>query len=360
MFGRGLSWAMLLLGSGLLILGMRQVDIPGALLIGPLMAGIAVALLRPGLAVRREAALFSQAVLGCLIAAVMTPAMLAMLVPRWPLLLGANALLIIGIAVIGLVATRLRIIPGTSAIWGLSPGAASAMVVLAEDYGGDRRLVALLQYLRLVGLAFFVVAFGTAFGNALEGAPQIAVPGAAATRWLARPDAVSLASVLALSATSFLAARFLSWPSLVIFGPVLGGIALQLAGIVTLAVPPLLSAAAFCIIGWNVGLGFTRDTIRESYRMLPRIVLLVLAVLMLCLGLAAAFAATAHVDYITAYLSLNPGGADVVLVTAAHLDVDLPLVMAMQVARILMVMLTVPTIGKLAAAACLRHDKTDG
>ena len=336
---------------------MRDLDVPGALLTGPLLAGIAVALSRPGLSVRKEAALFSQAVLGCLIAAIMTPAMLSMLLPRWPLLLGANALLIMGIAAIGMVATRLRVMPGTSAIWGLSPGAASAMVVLAEDYGGDRRLVALLQYLRLVALALFVVAFGTAFGSALEGAPEIAVPGAAATRWFARPDAAALGGVLVLSSSSFIAARLTGWPSLVIFGPVLGGIALQSAGIISLAVPPLLSAAAFCVIGWNVGLGFTRETIRESYRLLPRIVLLVLAVLVLCLGLAAAFAAAAHVDYITAYLSLNPGGADVVLVTAAHLDVDLPLVMAMQVSRILMVMLTVPTIGKLAAGVALRREK---
>jgi uncharacterized membrane protein AbrB (regulator of aidB expression) len=34
-------------------------------------------------------------------------------------------------------------LPGTVAIWGLSPGAASAMVLLADQHGADRGVVAL-------------------------------------------------------------------------------------------------------------------------------------------------------------------------------------------------------------------------
>jgi uncharacterized membrane protein AbrB (regulator of aidB expression) len=41
-------------------------------------------------------------------------------------------------------------LPGTTAIWGSSPGAATAMTLMSESYGADMRLVAVMQYLRVV------------------------------------------------------------------------------------------------------------------------------------------------------------------------------------------------------------------
>ena len=37
-------------------------------------------------------------------------------------------------------------LPGTTALWGTSPGAASVMTIMAESYGADMRLVAFMQY----------------------------------------------------------------------------------------------------------------------------------------------------------------------------------------------------------------------
>ena len=42
------------------------------------------------------------------------------------------------------------VVPGTTGVWGSSPGAASAMVVMADAFGADARLVAFMQYLRVV------------------------------------------------------------------------------------------------------------------------------------------------------------------------------------------------------------------
>ena len=60
-------------------------------------------------------------------------------------------------------ATRSRavkVLPGTTAVWGSSPGAATVMVLMANAFGGDMRLVAVMQYLRVacVGLVASVVA----------------------------------------------------------------------------------------------------------------------------------------------------------------------------------------------------------
>jgi uncharacterized membrane protein AbrB (regulator of aidB expression) len=40
-----------------------------------------------------------------------------------------------------------------AAIWGMLPGAATVMMVMVEAYGADFRLVAFMQYLRVVLVA---------------------------------------------------------------------------------------------------------------------------------------------------------------------------------------------------------------
>jgi uncharacterized membrane protein AbrB (regulator of aidB expression) len=48
---------------------------------------------------------------------------------------------------------RYSALPGATGAWGSSPGGASAMVVMAQEYGADVRLVALMQYLRVLFVA---------------------------------------------------------------------------------------------------------------------------------------------------------------------------------------------------------------
>src|SRR3546814_12963451 len=41
-------------------------------------------------------------------------------------------------------------VPGTAAIWGSAPGGAAPMVILADAYGADARLVAVITYMRVL------------------------------------------------------------------------------------------------------------------------------------------------------------------------------------------------------------------
>jgi uncharacterized protein len=85
--------------------------------------------------------------------------------------LGVVALSIIASAGGGWVMSRFRIIPGTTAVWGMLPGGATVMMLMAEAYGADSRLVAFMQYLRVVMVAaaasvvslMFVPSGGAAF-----------------------------------------------------------------------------------------------------------------------------------------------------------------------------------------------------
>ena len=53
-------------------------------------------------------------------------------------------------SLLGYLISRWKVLPGTTAVWGSTPGAASAMVLMADAFGADARLVAFMQYLRVI------------------------------------------------------------------------------------------------------------------------------------------------------------------------------------------------------------------
>ncbi|TIX04300.1 MAG: AbrB family transcriptional regulator, partial [Mesorhizobium sp.] len=69
---------------------------------------------------------------------------------EWPLFLGAVIATVAASSLLGWLISRWRILPGTTAVWGSSPGAATAMVLMAGAFGADQRLVAFMQYLRVI------------------------------------------------------------------------------------------------------------------------------------------------------------------------------------------------------------------
>jgi len=85
----------------------------------------------------------------------------------------------------------------------------------------------------------------------------------------------------------------------------------------------------------------------------PTIAALLLA---LCGGLGVLLGRYAHVDAMTAYLAMSPGGLDAVAIIAASIHLDMPFVMALQTARILLVILIGPSLARLLADWSARAD----
>lgn len=351
------SWATLLAATAVLTTLMRLAHMPATFMLGPLLAGIATALVAPGAKLPPGATVAAQGVLGSVIAQTLAPGLLLDLAPRWPLLLGVNAVMVGGIAGIGLIITRRQWLPGTAGIWGVSPGAASAMVMLADEYGSDKRLVALMQYLRILCAAVTVIAVGSLFGHR-HPPTAVALPGAS-NDWLAPVDPVGLAVVAGLSLAALVVAVRLHKPALAIFAPIILGVLIQIPGWAAPRVPPLAAAAAFSVIGWHVGLTFTRASLLHSARMLPRIFAMIASVLALCGVLALGLAEIADVSLLTAYMALNPGGIDAVLILAASIDVDLPLILAIQISRLLLVIALLPALSRMVADRHLRSARDE-
>ena len=105
---------------------------------------------------------------------------------------------------------------------------------------------------------------------------------------------------------------------------------MAIAAVLTLAVPggeferPAARCArsAFALIGLQVGLKFTLDTIRQLGRLLVPVLLAVLGVLVACALLAVVLDVTTSVSLRDAYLATTPGGLYAVLAVALGTDAN--------------------------------------
>ncbi|WP_198527082.1 AbrB family transcriptional regulator [Sphingomonas sp. Ant20] len=225
---------------------------------------------------------------------------------------------------------------------GFAPGAASAMVLMAQAYGADSRLVAVMTYTRVVCVA--VVA--SVLAAVMVGGGSGHHPAAA---WFAGVDPVAVLRTVAIAGVGAILGVKLRLPAGALLGPlVLGGV-LNVTGIAQPVLPQWLLAISYAVVGWKIGLSFTRDTLRVAGKAMPRILLSVGLLIAFCGGIAAALTRWAGIDPVTAYLASSPGGMDSVAIIAASSPVDVPFVMALQVMRFLGVLLIGPPLARFVA-----------
>lgn len=339
---RPVQWGLLLVVSAALAYGFELVEIPAALLIGPMLGGILVS--TNGGTVRMPKLPFygAQAVVGCLIANSIDPDILVTFAQRWPLFLGVVTLVIAASSTMGWMLSRWQVLPGTTAVWGSSPGGATAMMLMAGAFGADQRLVAFMQYLRVlfVALAASIIA-RIWIGTSGTITPEIV--------WFPPLDPVGLAETLAALVLAVLIGRYSRIPAGPLLIPLALGTFLHVAGVVTFALPEWLLAASYAVVGWNIGLGFTRTIIVYALRALPKIVGAILVLIAFCGAIAVVLVEALGIDPLTAYLATSPGGMDSVAIIAASTHVDLPFVMALQTARFMLVLIVGPPIARFLA-----------
>jgi len=347
---RATQWLGLLAGS-LLLFGLLQwAHLPAALLLASMVVGIAASL--RGFAVRvPQSFLFpAQGLIGCLMAQSLQPALLLRVLHDWPLFLGFTVLVMAASMGLGWWLSRHKVLPGTTAIWGLAPGAASAMVLMCEAYGADPRLVAFMQYTRVI----IVTAVAALVARLWLG------PGSNASLdvdvWAVQ-DPYNVAYTLGLVLLGMLSTRLTRAPSGAMLLPLVAGVFLQSQGVLQIELPPLLLMCAYACIGWTIGLRYTRATLAHARRALPRVLVSIAVLIGFGMSLAAALALLGGFDPLTAYLATSPGGADSVAIIATHaVAVDVGFVMAMQVARFILVLLTGPRLSRwVAQKAQYRH-----
>ncbi|RYE07781.1 MAG: AbrB family transcriptional regulator [Hyphomicrobiales bacterium] len=334
-------WGALFAISLLCIVPLELMAFPAALLLGPMVAGIVAGTGNAQLRIPQPLLIVAQAVIGCMMARALPAEVFVELVAEWPIyLLGIGSVVVVA-AGLGILLARLRVLPGTTAIWGSAPGAAAAMVIMADAFGADARLVAFMTYLRVVLVALAASVVGRLFSGGGGSVP--------AHEWFPAVAAVPFAATIAVMVLSLVVARITKLQAGAILLPMVIGILAQNFLGLQIELPPALLAVSFALVGWSIGLRFTPDIMRHAVRALPAVVGSIVALIAVCGAFAFLLVWLAGVDPLTAYLATSPGGADSVAIIAANSDVDVPFVMAMQAGRLLVVLLTGPALARFIA-----------
>jgi uncharacterized protein len=336
------QWAALGVLSALIWLIWSAAGLPAGLLLGPMIAGIVFGVNGLRLEVPQWPYLGAQALIGAMVSASITPAIVGSFAHEFLLFCSVMTATLLGAAVIGWLISRSGLIPGATAVYGTSPGAATTMVLLGEADGADARLVAFMQYSRVLLVALGAAIVARIWAGGAAGARAPGVP------WLMPVHWGNLGTVLLLAVVGQQAARLLRLPAWALLGPMLLLSTLHAGGWLAIDLPRWLLATAYALLGWHIGLGFRRDFLRHAGRALPVVAGAALCLMGLCGLLAWCLTRVAHIDPLTAYLATSPGGLDSVAIIAASTPrVDLTFVLAMQSVRLLFVIGLAPLLTRL-------------
>jgi len=341
------KWTALAVVSALLTTGLELLHLPAALLLGPMAAAIILAVRGAGLRIASPLMTLAQGVVGLMIATILPASLLGEVAARWPVVLAGTLSTLVASAALGWVLARSGLLPGTTAIWGSAPGAASVMTILSESYGADIRLVAFMQYLRVA-----CVALSSALVARIYGVSTVAATG---VDWFPAMPFAGVVVTLALAAVLAFGGDALRIPGGTFLLPMFGGMALVQMGVMTIHLPPWLLALSYALIGWGIGLRFTPAILGHAARVFPQVFAAIVALLLTCGAAAWALVVFAGVAPLTAFLATSPGGLDSVAIISASTTVDVPFVMAMQMARFLLVLFTGPTLAKLLSGDRVRR-----
>lgn len=258
------------------------VGVPSAALFAALIVGIVLALgsLAPA-RVPRKAGIAAQGVLGVYIGTMVHQDALTALGSDWPLVLAvAVCTLLLSIGAGALLGLHRDISPLTGSL-ALVAGGASGLVAIARELGGDDRVVAVVQYLRVALITASMPVVVTLVYHA-----EKTGNGAAPAQDDSAPWYVSLGMLVVIVLVGATAGRLARLPGAGLLGPMAVTIVLELTGTsFGLSVPMALVQLGYAVIGWQAGVAFTRESMRAIGRALPTALGLIVVLNVACAGL---------------------------------------------------------------------------
>jgi uncharacterized protein len=333
-----LLWLALLALSIVIFMVWSALRLPAALLLGPMIGAIVLGVNGAQLTVPRVPYLGAQALIAALVAGSITRSILVTFSHQYWLFCVVIFGTLLGAAGIGWLISRTGLIPGATAVYGTSPGAANAMVILGEAEGADARLVAFMQFSRVLLVAVAAALVGRFWAHA-GNAHAPAAP------WFGPVPWGNLALVLILALFAQQLARVLRLQAWALLGPMILLSALHAAGWLQIDLPRWLLAAAYTCLGWHIGLGFRRDALIHARRVMPVVIVAALSLMGFCAALACCLVKFTGTDALTSYLATSPGGLDsIAIIASSSPQVDVPFVLALQSVRLVFVMGLAPLI----------------
>jgi uncharacterized protein len=311
---------------------MNAVGVPSPYLFAALLVGLTRALaIREQLMLPRPVFVAAQAVTGVTLGTYLQRSSLHILADDW-LAVALVSLATLGLSLLaGAVLAKLTILDRPTAALGMIAGGASGIVGISDDLGGDDRLVAFMQYLRVLVVVLVTPAL---VGVIFPGAHAGAAPGTG--------PILGTAGAWLLTAAIAIAGQAIRLPARALMGPMLIAGTLTLTGATDFAVPVLARETAFAVIGLYIGLRFTAETLRAVGRLLVPVALSIVALLVACFALAIVLDATTSVSLEDAYLATTPGGLYAVLAVAFGAGANTTFIVAVQSLRVLVMVVLAP------------------
>ncbi|GHU04071.1 AbrB family transcriptional regulator [Alphaproteobacteria bacterium] len=335
---KGIQWAALAVLSALLSLGLKFLGVPAAFLLGPMIAAICFGVGGADLVSPGRAFPFAQAIIGCLLAHALDVEVVSLILKDWAPMFVVLTMTVGAGALVGWVMAHYGRLPGAVAAWGSSPGGAAAMVIMSGEFGADVRLVALMQYLRVL-----LVVASASLAAGLLGSEKSAALSLVVSEDV---DLKGLAGTTALIVAGAMVGQRSRIPAGSLLIPMVVGAVLKCSGLLELPIPSILPVAAFFLIGWGIGLPFTLSVFRFAFRALPQLVLATLLLIALCGASAFLLTIMTDVSPLTAYLATSPGGLESISAIAVESGADAPFILALQTLRLFVVILTGPIIAR--------------
>lgn len=230
-----------------------------------------------------------------------------------------------------------------TAAFGMIAGGAQGIISMSEELGADSRMVAVMQYVRLLLIVVTTPLIATLVLDFRGGHTHgIAVVAAHAAGW---PTAITFVTVSITA--GLLLARLIRLPSGALLGPMIVAGALTLADApFTATVPPAVQDVAYAVIGLEVGVRFTPQSIRRAGRLLLVCLAYTVWLLVACAGLGQALAWFTGASALDGYLATTPGGLYSVLAVASNTGSNTTFVLSVQVIRLFMMLLAAPPLAR--------------
>ncbi|MGB3534456.1 MAG: AbrB family transcriptional regulator [Microcoleaceae cyanobacterium] len=263
------------------------------------------------------------------------------LVSHYPLAVGF-CLLLTGIISLfhGYLLSRWAGIDRVTGLLSFIPGAASSIVSIAEEMGADAVAITVLQYVRVL-LVMLIV---PGLINLLF--PAISVP--SITLSLADTSASSIPLLLSLfllglcCGVGIFLGKQLRLPAAGFLGTFLVGLILFWTSPAVIEVPQWLFIIGLLFVGLSIGLKFDLEKVKTLGKAVLIDIGLVLSLILFCLAIGYGFHLSTQVDTVTAILGLTPGGTEAMIATVMQTEGNVGLVLALQLSRMLTIILLAP------------------
>jgi len=327
----------------------QYAHLSGGWLLGALFAAIIMALSRqehPRLSSRW---LFTaHGVIGTAVAGMFNVTALPAVGGHWVMVFVVVGITLAVSIVSGILMPHISTLSKSTAAFGSLPGGANSMIAMSVDIGADTRMVALMQYTRLVLtlVAAVIMARLMQPQHPVLVAPVVTLPVHALASGNVWHTYIFTALLAALSV---FAGRKFKIPAGAFIVPMITGMIASGLNWFHPAWPQVIVNASYIVVGIYVGVLFDKPSIRQAGRVFPLMIVNALVLMGVCALTAKLLCVVIGVDYLTGYLAATPGGLDTVNVIAMNSGANVSLVLAVQMVRLLAIILLGPLAIKLVS-----------